>query len=148
MCRSRSGPTNCCAASKVTAPRRASRNGSGRDDAGDPPCPAVDWEGALARLAGDRELLVELVGVFLEECPKLRRSIAQAIDQQDAAGLKLAAHTLKGAVGNFVAKPAFEAALRLETLAKDGNLTGIRAAQAELERELDLVLPVLVAYGR
>jgi hypothetical protein len=36
----------------------------------------------------------------------------------------------------------------LETLAKDGNLTGIRAAQAELERELDLLLPVLAAYGR
>ena len=67
---------------------------------------------------------------------------------QDAASLKLAAHTLKGAVGNFVAKPAFEAALRLETLARDGNLTGIRTAQAELEKELDLVLPVLAAYGR
>ncbi len=59
---------------------QADGQGLEREEGSDPPCPAVDWEGALARLAGDRELLVELVGVFLEECPKLRQAIAQAID--------------------------------------------------------------------
>jgi PAS domain S-box-containing protein len=105
--------------------------------------PVVDWDAAVTRLNGDRELLSEMVEVFREEAPKLVEQIADAIRHQDAAELKISAHTLKGAVGNFVAKSAFAAALRLETLAKDGNFTEVPAAQAALEREIERLLPAL-----
>ncbi|HEX3871042.1 MAG TPA: response regulator, partial [Pirellulales bacterium] len=106
----------------------------------------VDWTAALARLNGDRILLGEMKDVLLSECPKLRTAIRQSIEQHDIAALRLAAHTLKGAVGNFVAKPAFEAALRLETLARDGSFDGIPDAHVTLEVELDRLVPALSAF--
>jgi len=103
----------------------------------------VDWDAALDRLNGDRQLLCEMVSVFKDEAPRLMLRIVEAIQAEDAPSLQIAAHTLKGAVGNFAAKPAFEAALRLETLAKDGNFTEVLGAQAAVELELDRLLPAL-----
>lgn len=122
--------------------------GGSSDDEGESPCdeeaaPLVDWDAALERLNGDRELLGEMVAVFHDEAPKLVERIGQAISTGDAAELKISAHTLKGAVSNFAAKSAFAAALRLETLAKDGNLTEVPTAQAALERELERLMPAL-----
>jgi PAS domain S-box-containing protein len=103
----------------------------------------VDWPAALARLNGDRLLLDEMKNVLIEEFPKLRTAIRHSIEQRDIAALRLAAHTLKGAVGNFVAKPAFEAALRLETLARNGNFDDIPEAHDSLELELERLVPAL-----
>jgi HPt (histidine-containing phosphotransfer) domain-containing protein len=90
---------------------------------------------------GDQELLDELVGLFLEECPKLCSAIDAALARSDAKALGLAAHTLKGAVGTFGAPAAVEAAWRLESLAKNGNLSDAAAAREALARELDRLLP-------
>ncbi len=106
----------------------------------------VDWPAALARLNGDRILLGELKDVLLTECPKLRTAIRHSIEQHDIAALRLAVHTLKGAVGNFVAKPAFEAALRLETLARNGSFDGVADAHTTLESELERLVPALSAF--
>jgi CheY-like chemotaxis protein len=38
--------------------------------------PSLDWDAAVARLRGDEDLLRELAGLFLEECPKCRAEIA------------------------------------------------------------------------
>ena len=103
----------------------------------------IDWDAAVARLGGDRALLDELIQVFLGEAPKLRERIREAVEHRDAPQLRLASHTLKGAVSNFAAKNAFEAALRLETLAQNGNLTGVESALAEFEIELDVLLESL-----
>jgi PAS domain S-box-containing protein len=105
----------------------------------------LDWPAAVARLNGDRELLEEMGQVLLDECPKLRAELREAVGSQDTARLKLAAHTIKGAVGNFAARLVFEAALRLETLARDGNFSVIAEAHAVLEKELERFLPVLVS---
>jgi PAS domain S-box-containing protein len=107
----------------------------------------VDWSAAVARLSGDRELLGELIEVFLEECPKLLATIRQAAADEDGGALRLAAHTLKGSVGNFAARPAFEAAMKLETLARDGIFTGVPAALNVLEKEIEALLPELSELG-
>jgi hypothetical protein len=51
-------------------------------------------------------------------CSRLRA----ALDRADAAGVAVAAQTLKGAIGNLPARKAFRAAERLEMLAREGNL--------------------------
>ena len=50
--------------------------------------------------------------------------------------LERAAHTLKGAVGNFSAQGAYAAALRVEMMGRGGDLTHAAAAYAELEQEV------------
>ncbi len=62
----------------------------------------------------------------------------------DAAGLRRAAHTLKGAVGYFGAAEVGAAALRLEELGRGGDLASAPAALESLEQALSRLRPALL----
>jgi two-component system, sensor histidine kinase and response regulator len=51
---------------------------------------------ALERLGGDEDLLRELCQIFLEESPKLLRTLRQAALAGDADAVMRAAHSFKG----------------------------------------------------
>jgi two-component system, sensor histidine kinase and response regulator len=102
----------------------------------------------LERVGGDRKALSELVRIFREDAPKQVERIRVAIQENDAAALRAAAHTLKGAVSNFAAPPATEAALRLQKLGDAGRLEGAGTALDHLEREVDTLLASLAAVVR
>src|SRR5436853_4170551 len=85
---------------------------------------AVNLAAALALLDGDRELLGELVGLFLEQCPGQLASVRDAVERQDAHGLRLTAHQLKGSVGAFGANTAMDFAARLETRGFEQDIAG------------------------
>jgi CheY-like chemotaxis protein len=110
------------------------------------PDPALDWEAALDYLGGNRDLLRELIGLFLEEYPGWLEQVRQAIANGNANDLKRAAHNLKGSMAHFGAKPAFEAARKLEMMARNGILSGAAEACAELEKELERLHPALAAF--
>jgi HPt (histidine-containing phosphotransfer) domain-containing protein len=101
---------------------------------------------ALERVEGDRELLAEMIGLFLEEYPDLVAELRSALTVHDATLLHHTAHTLKGSVGNFSAHRAFAAALTLEKLGRSGDLAAAPAAFAALERELEYLHPVLANF--
>ena len=101
------------------------------------PAEVFNPEALLRRLEGDTELLRELVGLFLDDCPRLVAELREALAQQDQARVKSVAHALKGSVANFSAVAAQDAARRLETFARDGDLEGAERAFAELEKALD-----------
>jgi hypothetical protein len=46
-------------------------------------------------------------------------------------------------VGNFAAQPAFEAALKMEALGRDGTLSEAETAYAELEKEIQRLKPAM-----
>ncbi len=100
------------------------------------PASVFDRNAALARFGSDRELLQEIVALFLDEAPRLRSEIRASITRRDAKALERAAHTLKGAVGNFGARSASEAALRLEVMGRDGDFAKAAEACVELEKEI------------
>jgi PAS domain S-box-containing protein len=112
----------------------------------DPGAP-VNRAAALERVGGDLDLLGELAGMFLEGCPQQLAELRAAIDRSDAAAVQRLAHDLKGAVGALGAGPAFEAALRLETMARGGDLAEAGAACAALEEALTRLRPVLAAWA-
>jgi CheY-like chemotaxis protein len=91
----------------------------------------------LERVGGDRQALRELVELFLDDAPQLLARIHEAIDDKDAGTLHAAAHTLKGAVSNFAAAAATEAAARLQRTGESGKLGGARDACEVLEEELE-----------
>jgi HPt (histidine-containing phosphotransfer) domain-containing protein len=109
------------------------------EEAGSP----LDWEEALARLDGNEALLQELAVLFCEEGTRLMTGIREAIAQGETDELRRAAHTLKGSAGMFVAKPAVEAALRLEAMARDGDLSRIENACSSLDEAMSRLLPAL-----
>lgn len=110
---------------------------------GSSPEHTLNLDEALMRVEGDRELLGEMAGVFLEEYPMLLVTMQDALSHGNAQTLTFAVHTLKGSVANFAATNAFEAALKLEKIARQGNLPQAKAALAELEAELARLVPML-----
>ena len=110
--------------------------------------PPVDWDEALDRVGGDRELLRDVAATFLRQCPTWLAAIRTAVERGDAAALKGAAHPLKGSLGLFGARVAVGAAGRLETMARAGKLDDGRETLAALEREMVRVTPALTALAR
>ncbi len=109
---------------------------------------AFDMAAALERVDGDIELMKELAGLFLDECPQRMAEIRQAITQSDAAKLANAAHTLKGSVGNFGAREAFEASRRLELIGHEQDWGRAEEAWTELEEAIGRLNPTLAGLGQ
>jgi PAS domain S-box-containing protein len=103
----------------------------------------LDLDAALGRVDGDRELLVEMADLFLDEYPRLLTTLRDAVAHGNAQTAAYAAHTLKGSVANFAAMPSFTAAQKLERIARQGDLTQAHAAFADLEAQLTRLKPVL-----
>ena len=108
---------------------------------GDPDPDVFDIQTALKTMGEDGELLKEIAALFLESLPENLAEIKRAVTEGDAAGLERAAHSLKGAVGNFGAKRAYEAARRLEFIGKEDRMKtadkGLTALEGELEALAD-----------
>ncbi len=103
----------------------------------------LDVDEAVGRLGGDRELFVELAATFLGQLPTWVSAIRGAVARGDAKQLSAAAHPLKGSLGTFAAKPAAEAAARLEAMGRAGDLSNAPVALDCLERELARLTPAL-----
>ena len=103
-----------------------------------------DIPASLARVEGNVALLEDLVALFLAELPKLLTNLQEAVSAGDARAIERTAHKLKGSVGNFVAPPAFEAALKLEGLGREGSLSEAGVALAEMETELNRLKSVML----
>lgn len=95
------------------------------------------WSRALAAVDGDTDLLCELAGAFLEESPRLMRDMERAISHVDAPLLNRAAHTIKGGLRMFGADAAYDKALCLEELGRQGHTAGAEEHLDSLKRSLD-----------
>ena len=98
---------------------------------------------ALERVDGDRELLGEIIDLFFQDVGSLVQDLEQAVGAKDAEAIMRTAHRLKGSVATFAAKPATEAALRLETMGRSGDVSGVEAAFSALQAELTRLEPAL-----
>ncbi len=103
----------------------------------------VDVDLLLAHVDGDRELVQELIQVFLDDCPRMIQDVRDAVVQTDADKLRSAAHTLKGAACNFGAEPVVESAQKLENLGKDRTLDRAAESLDSLERSLAQLVSAL-----
>lgn len=81
----------------------------------------------LAHFGGDEELIRQIAALFVADWPPSRAGLRAALAAADADALRSAAHALKGAVANFCAERAVQAARDLEMVGKAGDL-----AQAQL----------------
>jgi CheY-like chemotaxis protein/HPt (histidine-containing phosphotransfer) domain-containing protein len=105
--------------------------------------PLVDQRALLERLNGDRQLLNELIALFQADCPRMLDAVHQAAEAGDAVALKAAAHKLKGSAANFCAITVVKAALRLENMGRQRDLSGSGAAVVVLDREVARLLDAL-----
>ena len=94
-----------------------------------------DLDGALERVEGDRSLLSELAGIYLDESEKLEIVISHAMDQNDLRAATKAAHTLKGACANFCCPAVYDAAWALEQMCPSNSAEEISRVCVKLIQE-------------
>jgi HPt (histidine-containing phosphotransfer) domain-containing protein len=84
-------------------------------------CAAIDRT-VLASLRelqdeGDPDIIAEVGGLFVEHSPEKIKAILQAVEDEDAKGLQIAAHSLKSS-------SAYVGAMRLSEMSKELEMMG------------------------
>jgi two-component system, sensor histidine kinase and response regulator len=110
------------------------------------PTPAADLPTALTRLRGDKSLLCDMIGFFLEDSPRMRETLRQSHQAGDFPTLHRTAHSLKGLAANFDAHSVIEASRDLEDAAKNGEADAIPALLDRVDNTCDELVPFLENY--
>jgi CheY-like chemotaxis protein len=96
----------------------------------------LDEAALLEECDNDKGLLGRMVEIFdrdsRERLPRLR----EAVRSGNADVVKQEAHALKGGIGTFYARAAYETAYALENMGTNGNLSEAEATLRTLERQL------------
>jgi signal transduction histidine kinase/ligand-binding sensor domain-containing protein/CheY-like chemotaxis protein/HPt (histidine-containing phosphotransfer) domain-containing protein len=97
----------------------------------------VDWDQFMSLADGDREFAAQLVQLFIDSGDASLAEIRDALGRGDLAAVGRAAHAYKGSSANIRARPASEAAARLEHAARSGQGEHLAALEEELRKEAD-----------
>ena len=95
------------------------------------------------RLGGDADLVAEVLGLFLKDCPQRLAAIKAAVDEKNPEAIRTTAHSLKGAAGVISASALFEAAQTLERVGAEKRLEAAQAAWRVLSAEAATLLETL-----
>ena len=106
---------------------------------------AFDRVEVLRRLEGDDQLLREVIDLFIQDSASLVDRLRKAVERNDAADVRAAAHRLKGAASNLAAGPVTDAARALEVIGEQGTLEEAMPAWQHLKREADRLAAALRA---
>jgi two-component system sensor histidine kinase/response regulator len=109
------------------------------------PDQVLDWASALERVEGDRDLLNELLELFVDESAKNLTELQEALRLGDAALLERLAHTIKGAASNVGAKFIVSTALIVEQQARSRDLSRIESKVSALQAEMERLKPAIEA---
>lgn len=104
-----------------------------------------DWTASLNSVGGDRELLVNVVQAFLDECPELLQRLRDSQRSGDEVTLKRTAHTIKGSMRLYEIRDITAAADTIEHFS--GPMSTADEAVAHLVELVENALPQLRAFA-
>lgn len=104
-------------------------------------------EAFLSRLMGDREIATAVIQGFLQDFPTQLSSLQSKLEQVDAAGTRIQAHSLKGAATTVSAEALGAIAYEMERAAVEGNLEGVSKLVPKAKEEFGQLQEVLVDSG-
>jgi HPt (histidine-containing phosphotransfer) domain-containing protein len=107
----------------------------------------VDLGALQERVGGDMDLISEIVKIFFSCYPEAISRVRDAVVSENPKSLEAAAHNLRGYLVTFHAKRAAAAGAELETMGRSGDMTGAGEAFEKLEREIELLMPLLASLG-
>jgi HPt (histidine-containing phosphotransfer) domain-containing protein len=105
-----------------------------------------DFQELLRQVDNDRELVLEMVGLFKSEFPRLDESLRDAVARVDLKLLGIASHTAKGMLASLAFKHASASAAELEVMAKQGATEGLQEKLAQLEQQAITALAELEVF--
>jgi two-component system sensor histidine kinase/response regulator len=94
---------------------------------------------------GQPDVLTEMINIYLHDSAKYFETIQRAVEENDSALLKRAAHSLRGSSGNIGARSLAARCQELENLANNNNLEQARPLLSLLEGEYRQVCQALAA---
>jgi CheY-like chemotaxis protein len=94
----------------------------------------VDFDAALERMDGNRELLADMATFFLEDSPALVARIRAGLQNGSCEEVRRAAHSLKGLASNFGAERTVQTARTVEKAAEAGDVSQAAEYFSELEQ--------------
>lgn len=97
-----------------------------------------------AQIEGEADFVIELIDLYLDEVPRLFDSLHTAIENNDRASAKRAAHSLRGSSANLGVLQLASIASELEHLDNPCGTFAITLLQS-LEREFRQVKEILTA---
>jgi HPt (histidine-containing phosphotransfer) domain-containing protein len=100
----------------------------------------------LDRVDNDRELLRDLLSIFVEEFPRHLMALQEAIAREDAKEVATVSHTLKGMLSNLAVTKAAASAGQLEQHARGGGQSSLKQAFAVFEHDVHGLLPEMETY--
>jgi CheY-like chemotaxis protein len=106
----------------------------------------IDWSSVLVDLGNDQELLNDLVKTFLDATPSMVSSAKACLDQDNLAGLKQSAHTIKGAISFLQLSQTIKTASELEQYSAMENRNAAGNAFNQLQAQLGSVYLHLQKY--
>ncbi len=95
----------------------------------------IDVPEFMDRVQEDKDLLKELLDIFVEDFEQKRIKLTEAVANKDFETIKSIAHSVKGASGNISAKLLREVCIVLETKGKAGDAAGLTVLLQDLDRQ-------------
>lgn len=89
------------------------------------------------QMEGEPDLLSELAGIFLADCPARLQELQAASATQDASALTHSAHTLKSSSGNMGANNLSKLCAQVEECGRTNNLHDVPELLSQLMREAE-----------
>ncbi len=111
-----------------------------------PPTPQENFDYAAALAASDMEVVDIITDIFQAQWPLDQDKMTHSLQTGDFATLMLTAHSLKGALGMFGAKPAVALALQLEHQAKKRTTSATEPTQQALQQQLDALVTEVARF--
>ena len=112
-----------------------------------PDAPPLDRVALYEQVGDEADLLMKVIEMFRADSVRVMARLREALASGDAEEVQQGAHRLKGALLTLGGKPAAEAAMHLERMGRERDLsegpamlTRLRDEIARLNPELDAVL--------
>jgi two-component system, sensor histidine kinase and response regulator len=96
----------------------------------------LDEAALLEECDNDKALISRMVEIFDRDARERLPRLREAVRAGTAVAVKEEAHALKGGIGTFYAKAAYDTAYALEKMGADGNLGNAQATLQTLESQL------------
>jgi CheY-like chemotaxis protein len=115
----------------------------GRENENTPETAVLDVAKALAQMGGDKDVLREVLDIFVGSAPAQLEKLQDGLRDGDAGRIKFAAHTLKGAAANIIAEGVRKAAEEIENIVDGADFEAIRCKVASLENEISKLVEMV-----
>lgn len=97
----------------------------------------LDLNDFMERVQNDKELLLELLDIFVSDFEEKRKEMENAFNKNDASTVEHVAHFLKGSCGNISAGPLGQLFMELEKKGRNGDLSGKEKYLSDIDREFE-----------